>query len=89
MVRAVGARGETSSLASFLRHARYEILPTEGVLDLVVAHVPKDVTLTVTASPRRGLPATVHLAVRLAQLGYRAIPHLSARLIRDVHELGQ
>ena len=89
MVRAVGARGGASALASLLRNPRYEILPTEGVLDLVVAHVPRDVTLTVTASPRRGLPATVQLAVRLAQLGYRAIPHLAARMIRDAHELGQ
>jgi len=89
VVRAVGARGGASALASLLRNPRYEILPTEGVLDLVVAHVPRDVTLTVTASPRRGLPATVQLAVRLAQLGYRAIPHLAARMIRDAHELGQ
>ncbi len=89
MVRALGAQGGTSALASFLRHPRYEILPTEGVLDQVVAHVPREVTLTVTASPRRGLPATVQLAVRLAQLGYHVIPHLSARLIRDTHELGQ
>jgi methylenetetrahydrofolate reductase (NADPH) len=41
----------------------------------------------VTASPRRGLPATVQLAIRLARLGYTAIPHISARLIRDRAEL--
>ncbi|HKW71040.1 MAG TPA: methylenetetrahydrofolate reductase [Candidatus Dormibacteraeota bacterium] len=76
-------------MAAYLSAPRYEILPTDDVLDRVVGHVPKEVTLTVTASPRRGLPPTVHLAVRLAQLGYRAIPHLSARLIRDRHELGQ
>jgi methylenetetrahydrofolate reductase (NADPH) len=81
--------GSLAALAGFLGAPRYEIFPTDDVLDLVVAHVPKEVTLTVTASPRRGLPATVHLAVRLAQLGYRAIPHLSARLIRDGVELRQ
>jgi methylenetetrahydrofolate reductase (NADPH) len=59
------------------------------VADLVAAHVPRDVTITVTASPRRGMPATVLLAVHLAKLGYKAVPHLSARLIRDRHELGQ
>jgi methylenetetrahydrofolate reductase (NADPH) len=77
------------ALADFLRAPRYEVLPTDGVLDLVVAHVPKDVTITVTASPKRGMPATIHLAARLAQLGYQAVPHLSARLIRDRVELGQ
>jgi methylenetetrahydrofolate reductase (NADPH) len=65
------------------------VLPTDDVLELVVAHVPKEVTITVTASPRRGMPATIQLAVRLAALGYNAIPHLSARLIRDQVELGQ
>jgi len=77
------------TLADLLRTPRYEVLPTDDAADRVLAYVPKDVTITVTASPRRGMPATVHLAVRLAQLGYQAVPHLSARLIRDTHELGQ
>ena len=77
------------ALAELLRTPRYEVLPTDEAADLVAAHVPKEVTITVTASPRRGMPATVLLAVRLAKLGYHAVPHLSARLIRDAHELGQ
>ena len=89
MVSPQGVASGEQGLAGFLRAPRYEILPTDDVLDRVVAHVPPEVTLTVTSSPRRGLPATVHLAVRLAQLGYRAIPHLSARLIRDGVELRQ
>jgi len=89
MVRPLGAQSVGQALAGFLRTPRYEIFPTDDVLDQVAAYVPKEVTLTVTASPRRGLPATVQLAVRLAQLGYHAVPHLSARLIRDRAELGQ
>jgi len=77
------------TLADLLRTPRYEVLPTDDAADRVLAYVPKAVTITVTASPRRGMPATVHLALRLAQLGYQAVPHLSARLIRDTHELGQ
>jgi methylenetetrahydrofolate reductase (NADPH) len=77
------------ALADLLRTPRYEVLPTADVLDAVVAYVPKDVTVTVTASPRRGMPATIHVAVALAKLGYQAVPHLSARLIRDRVELGQ
>ena len=76
-------------MAALLRNPRYEIFPTDDVLDVVARHVPKEVTITVTASPRRGLPATVQLAIRLARLGYTVIPHLSARLIRDRAELGQ
>ena len=87
-MRPLGAP-ESSALGALLRTPRYEIFPTDGIADLVVAHVPREVTITVTASPRRGMPATVLLAVRLAKLGYTAVPHLSARMIRDRHELGQ
>lgn len=86
VVRALGT--QSGGLAALLRSPRYEILPTDDVLDRVKRHVPREVTLTVTASPRKGLAATVQLAIRLARLGYTAIPHLSARLIRDRADLG-
>jgi methylenetetrahydrofolate reductase (NADPH) len=37
----------------------------------------------VTASPAKGLDATLDLTERLAALGYRVVPHLSARLVTD------
>jgi methylenetetrahydrofolate reductase (NADPH) len=37
----------------------------------------------VTASPSKGLEATLGLAERLAGRGYHVVPHLSARLVRD------
>ncbi|TMC51816.1 MAG: 5,10-methylenetetrahydrofolate reductase [Chloroflexi bacterium] len=85
----MGTQSEGRPWAALLRTPRYEIFPTDDVLDVVARHVPKEVTITVTASPRRGLPATVQLAIQLARLGYTVIPHLSARLIRDHAELGQ
>ena len=87
VVKPLGAQGRT--LAEWLRTPRYEVLPTDNAADMVAAYVPRDITLTVTASPRRGMPRTIHLAVALAKLGYHAVPHLSARLIRDKVELGQ
>ena len=72
-----------SALIDFLRAPRYEVLPTEDVEGLIAAHVPHEVTITITASPRRGIDATVQLAERLSRNGYTVIPHLSARLIRD------
>ncbi len=74
-------------LAEFLRHPSYEVIPLERTEELVVEHVPNDIALTVTASPRKGTWATVELAGRLAGHGYRVAPHLSARLIRDRSEL--
>ena len=81
----IGLTDETSrqGLIAFLKSPRYEVLPTESVEELVVAHVPKEVTITITASPRRGIDATVSLAESLAKHGYQVVPHISARLIRD------
>jgi methylenetetrahydrofolate reductase (NADPH) len=76
---AVGAPG----LIGFLSAPRYEVLPTEDVEELLLRHVPKDVTITITASPRRGIEATISLAERLAARGYQVVPHISARLIKD------
>jgi methylenetetrahydrofolate reductase (NADPH) len=82
-VTADGAR----ALAERLRHPRYEVLPLEGIEAAVVAHVPKEVTVTVTASPRRGLDPTLEVSERLARDGYAVVPHLSARLVRDAAHL--
>ncbi|MDQ6720503.1 MAG: methylenetetrahydrofolate reductase [Candidatus Dormibacteraeota bacterium] len=75
------------ALAAFLRSPRYEVLPTDDVEERVLATVPREVTMTVTASPRRGIEATIRLAERLAGHGYQVVPHISARLIRDESHL--
>jgi len=81
----IGLTDETSrqGLVRFLQAPRYEVLPTDDAEELVVEHVPQEVTITVTASPRRGIEATIALAENLAARGYQVVPHLSARLIRD------
>src|SRR5260370_255539 len=81
----IGLTDETSrqGLIKFLRAPRYEVLPTEDVEDLVLAQVPHEVTVTITASPRRGIEATMSLAERLAGHGYQVVPHISALLIKD------
>ena len=76
-----------TGLIGFLRAPRYEVLPTEDIEGIVLAHVPPEVTLTITASPRRGMDATIQLAERLSKQGYKVVPHLSARLIRDASHL--
>ena len=64
-----------------LTHARYEVLPTASTEDKVLAHVPRDVGVTVTASGAKGLEATLALAETLARDGYVTVPHLAARMI--------
>src|SRR3954454_23199330 len=84
-------------LARLLRAARFEVIPLDGVEEQVLAHLPTDVKVTVTASPRRGLEATLELTERLTRAGYAAVPHLAAapapplppRLVRDRVHLGE
>ena len=47
------------------------------------AIVGKGSTVSVTASPTKGLEATVDLASRLQLAGFAVTPHLSARMVRD------
>ncbi|HEY8814918.1 MAG TPA: methylenetetrahydrofolate reductase [Candidatus Dormibacteraeota bacterium] len=76
-------RSSRQALMAFLASPRYEVLPTDDVEDRVLAVVPRDVTITITASPRRGIEATIELAERLGRHGYQVVPHISARLIKD------
>jgi methylenetetrahydrofolate reductase (NADPH) len=87
--RSAGAfgRGEAEALAERLRRPRYEVLPLEGVEDAVRAHLGRDVKITVTASPRKGLDATLEVSERLARAGYAVVPHVPARLVRDTAHL--
>ena len=72
-----------AALAGLLRHPRFEVLPLDGIEEEVLAHLATDTKVTVTASPRKGLEATLELSERLARAGYPVVPHLSARLVRD------
>ncbi len=71
------------SLLAALKRPRYEILPLEGVADEVFAHLPEGSKVTLTASPTKGLDATLTVAEALASRDYSVVPHLSARLVRD------
>jgi methylenetetrahydrofolate reductase (NADPH) len=79
---------EQQAVITALRRPRYEVFPLHSVVDKVAEHLPAgDVTLTVTASPAKGIERTVEVAELLAAQGRRVVPHLSARLIRDTAHL--
>jgi methylenetetrahydrofolate reductase (NADPH) len=63
------------------------VLPTPSTEDKVLAAVPLDVAVTVTASGAKGLEATLALAESLARHGYVTVPHLAARMISGRTEL--
>jgi methylenetetrahydrofolate reductase (NADPH) len=80
-------RAVPEPVRQLLRTVRYEVIPTATIEAKVLAAVPHDVTMTVTASPTKGLDTTLDLAIRLAGAGYRVVPHVSARLVRDKEHL--
>ena len=85
----IGRRRDRTTVAEALRRPRLEVIPLAGSEEQVLEHVPKQIKVTVTASPSKGLEPTLELADRLAGAGYETAPHLSARLVRDRVHLGE
>ena len=68
-------------LTELLRTPRFEVIPARGTEAAVAEWVPAGMTVTVTASPVKGLEPTIALVERLAARGYRVVPHLAARSV--------
>jgi methylenetetrahydrofolate reductase (NADPH) len=71
-----------ASLVALLRAPTFELIPLKSSMDQAAA-LPTGATVSVTASPAKGIEATVALCEQLQAAGFRAVPHLSARMIRD------
>jgi methylenetetrahydrofolate reductase (NADPH) len=78
----------TAALRRALADPTYELIPLKNVREQAAA-LPRGATVSVTASPGKGIEATVELTIELEQAGLRAIPHLSARMIRDRAHLAE
>jgi methylenetetrahydrofolate reductase (NADPH) len=70
-----------------LRGADFEVIPLPGVVVKVDA-IPRGTTISVTASPTRGMEPTIEVVSELQAKGYRTVPHLAARLVEDRRRLG-
>lgn len=70
------------ALARLLAAPTFELVPLKNALSQA-DHLPPGATVSVTASPAKGLEATVALCEQLQARGFRAVPHVSARMIRD------
>jgi methylenetetrahydrofolate reductase (NADPH) len=77
------------ALHNVVRDARYEVLPTAKAEAAILEHLTPGRSVTITASPGKGLAATLDLAERLAGQGYYVVPHLAARMISGRSELSE
>lgn len=66
---------------------RIEVIPGRDIVPRLQRSVPVDSTVTITCLPHHGPAETVNLAVKLAGLGYRAVPHLAARSVESRKQL--
>jgi methylenetetrahydrofolate reductase (NADPH) len=71
-----------AALAEILAAPTFEMVPLRNAIDQA-AYLPAGATVSVTASPAKGIEATIALCEELQAAGFRAVPHLSARMIRD------
>lgn len=58
----------------------FELIPLKSV-DAAIGALPPNSKVSVTASPVKGLDATVALTDQIRNRGHRPVPHLSARLV--------
>ncbi|MBI3751751.1 MAG: methylenetetrahydrofolate reductase [Chloroflexi bacterium] len=75
-----------AALARVLADPTWELIPLRNARDQAAA-LPPGSTISVTASPAKGIEATIDLAIELERAGHHVVPHLSARMIRDDHHL--
>ena len=77
---------ERTVLSTLVANPRYELIPLSDV-HAKAASLPAGATVTVTASPRLGIDATLDLSEWLAARGHDVAPHLAARMVRDRAQL--
>ena len=76
-------------LDTLLRGPRFEVIPAKSVEQAVAEWVPAGMTVTVTASPVKGLDPTIELTERLRARGYQVVPHLAARSVASEEHLAE
>lgn len=71
---------------TLLENTTFELIPMRTTADKA-RDLPDGATVSVTASPDKGMLATVELCESLAADGFRVVPHISARLLQSEDEL--
>lgn len=82
-------RSGPATVAGLIGRSRFEVIPLGDAEAKVLEHVPRDVVLTVTVSPVKGLEPSFELAAGFIAAGYTVVPHLPARLVRDRSHLAE
>lgn len=81
-----GQGGETEASRAhrlgLIHDMTFEVIPLKSLVEAEAA-LPAGARVSVTASPVKGLAATQEITERMLGAGLEAIPHISARMVRD------
>ncbi|PSP85941.1 methylenetetrahydrofolate reductase [Halobacteriales archaeon QS_1_68_17] len=67
---------------------RFELLPFES-FDEQLDYLPDGAQIAITSSPQKGIMETVERSEQVQREGYRAVPHIAARAVRDEDQLDE
>ncbi len=72
----------TAHRLALIEGMTFEVIPLKSLTEAEAA-LPAGAKVSVTASPAKGLEATQEITERMLGAGLQAIPHISARMVRD------
>ena len=77
-----------NGMKQLLDNSVFELIPMKTTLEKAKI-LPPGTKVSVTASPAKGMDATVDLVGEFVQMGLDAVPHISARLTKSKSELSE
>jgi methylenetetrahydrofolate reductase (NADPH) len=79
---------QKKALAHTVHEAYMEIFPTDTVEERLEVLQPGSY-VAVTCSPSKGVDETLDMSERLASRGFKVVPHIAAKMVRDKAHLGE
>jgi methylenetetrahydrofolate reductase (NADPH) len=73
---------EKKALANSVREAYMEIFPTDSIESKLEVLEP-GAFVAVTCSPSKGVDETLDMSERIAARGFRVVPHVAAKMVKD------
>ncbi len=77
---------EREALAHHVREAYMEVFPTATIESKMDVLEPRSF-VAITCSPSKDIDATLDMAERLVHRGFKVVPHIAAKMVRDTAHL--
>jgi len=81
-MKKLNSEAEKQALARSVHDAYVEIFPTDTIEERLDALEPNSF-VAVTCSPTKGVDVTLDMSERIARRGFKVVPHVAAKMVRD------